>query len=181
MWTRIVKELTVVRLVLAFVLAVLPIAGLLPLTAMAATTADVSVNATPSYVAITISPTSYNFAVVAASSTTNTTTTYFTITNTSSIQTDQTLGVTATTWSGGTVWNHAEDAVPGADLAGLNSQKGGTWGSDVVIVRNGTPLDIATNQAANTNYQFGISLKAPTSFSDGVEKTITMRVTAAAG
>jgi len=50
-----------------------------------------------------------------------------------------------------------------------------------VIVKNGTPNFIAENQAATANYDFGLELVAPTSFTDGVEKSITVRVSAAAG
>src|SRR3990172_2403909 len=81
-----------------------------------------------------------------------------------------------TTWSGGVTWAHSETATPGADTAGLKANKGGTWGTGDVIVKNGTPNDIATDQAATTNYQFGLKLWAPTSFGDGVEKSITVRV-----
>ncbi len=168
------------RILISLVLALLLILGT-ALPAMAATTADVTVTATPTFIGITVSPTSYDFGTVADSSTTNTTTTYFTINNTSSVQTDQTISVTGTTWSGGVTWAHSETATPGADTVGLKAQKGGTWGAAAVIVKNGTPNYIAENQAANTNYSFGLSLLAPTSSTDGVQKSVTVRVTAAAG
>ena len=149
--------------------------------ALAATTADVTVTATPAFVGISVSPTSQAYGVIASSARPSTITTYFTITNSSTVQTDQTISVTTTTWSGGVTWAHSETATPGADTAGLKANKGGTWGTGDVIVKNGTPNDIATDQAATTNYQFGLKLWAPTSFGDGVEKSITVRVTAAAG
>jgi hypothetical protein len=45
---------------------------------------------------------------------------------------------------------------------------------------NDTPNLIADNQSATTNYGFGLSLLAPTSFGDGVLKQVTVRITAAA-
>ncbi len=132
---------------------------------------------------ITVSPTTYDFGTVTESSTTNTTTTYFTIDNTSTMQTDQTISVTTANWtSAGVPWVHSDNATAGVDTAGLKANKAGTWGTgDIIIKYNATWNDIATNQAANTDYQFGLSLIAPSSFTDGVQKTIIVRVTAASG
>ena len=165
-----------VALIIAIVMVLL-----IPIQAFAATTADVTVTATPSKVSITVLPITYDFGPVAESTTPSTTTSFFAIDNTSSVQTDQTISVTTTNWSGGTAWNHAEDAIPGADLAGLKANKGGTRGVSDIVVKNGTPNYIAENQAANTDYSFGLKLYAPTSFTDGVQKQIIVRVTAAAG
>lgn len=131
---------------------------------------------------ITVDPITYNFGVVAESSTPSTITTYFTITNASTIQTDQTISVTTNTWSGGVTWTHSDTATPGVNTAGLLANKGGTWGTgDVIIKYNATWNYIAENQAANTNYSFGLKLIAPTSFTDGVQKQIIVRITAVAG
>ena len=149
--------------------------------AYALTTADVTVNATPSYISISVDNSTYDFGIVTASSVTNSTTDYFNIDNTSSIQTDQTISVTTALWLGGTNWTHAENGTAAADTAGLKANKDGTWGVSDVIVQNVTPDFIAENQAANTDYAFGLQLLAPTSFSDGTNKVIVVRVTAAAG
>ena len=130
---------------------------------------------------ITVSPTSYDFGVVTESSTPSTSTTYFTIDNTSSMQTDQTISVTTSTWSGGVTWTHDDTATPGTNTAGMLANKGGTWGTGDVIVKNASPNFIAENQAANTDYSFGLKLIAPTVFTDGVQKTIVVRVTASSG
>ncbi len=167
------------RLVSILVALVMFVAFSVP--AMAATTADVTVSATPNFVGIAVDIGVQNFAGVDAGVDEQTITTYFTIDNTSSVQTDQTIAVTTTTWAGGVTWAHSETATGGADTAGLKANKGGTWGVGDVIVRNGTPLYIAENQAANTDYSFGLKLIAPTSFGDGVQKTITVRITAVSG
>ena len=164
---------------LATILALL--AFLVPVPVFAATTADVSVNATPAYVSITVSPTSYGFGVVAAGATPSTTTAYFTIDNTSTVVTNQTISVTTSTWSGGATWTHSDTATAGIDTAGLKSNKGGTWGAGDVTVKYASPLKIATDQAATTDYSFGLKLIAPTEFTDGVLKEITVRVTATYG
>ena len=147
----------------------------------AATTADITVTATPEYIAISCDQPSYDFGVVATSSTPYTTTSWATIDNTSTVQTDQTISVTTATWSGGVTWTHSDTATAGANTAGLKSNKGGTWGVGDVIVKNASPNYIAENQAATTDYSFGLKLIAPTSFTDGVQKSITVRVSAVAG
>ena len=167
---------TLIAILMALALAVVPAAGV-----FAATTADVTVTATPAFISISVDFTDYDFGVVAESSTPSSTTSYFTITNTSTVQTDQTIGVTTTTWSGGIPWDHAEDAVPGPDLAGLKANRGGTWGTGDIIVKNASPNYIYENCPASTGYSFGLKLWAPTSFSDGVQKQIVVRITAVAG
>lgn len=147
----------------------------------AATTADVTVNATPEFIAIADNVTTIDFGVVAASSNTTVDTSYVGITNTSTVQTDQTIAVTTNSWSGGGGWTHSDTATAGADTAGLLANRGGTWGVGDVIVKYNSPNYIYENCVALTNYDYGLELVAPTSFSDGDEKTITVRVTAAAG
>lgn len=131
--------------------------------------------------AITVSPTSYDFGVVATSSTPYTATNYFTIDNTSSMQTDQTISVTTNTWSGGVGWAHSDTAEAGSDQVGLKANKGGSWGTGDVIVKYTSPNYIAEDQAATTDYSFGLQLIAPTVVTDGVEKSVTVRISAAAG
>lgn len=144
----------------------------------AATTADVTVNATPAYISIAVNNATYSFGVIATSSVTNISTTHFVINNTSTVQTDQTISVTTTTWSGGVTWAHNETCEIGEDQAGMKaSTDGSTW----VIVDNAGSNYIAENQAADTDYSFGLSLHAPSSFTDGIVKEIVVRVSAAAG
>lgn len=163
-------------LILAIALIMLP---LIPI--LADTTADVSVTATPEYIAITDNVTDVDFGVVSASSTPYTDTSQIGITNTSTVQTDQTISVTTSTWAGGVTWTHSDTATAGADTAGLESNRGGSWDSGDVIVKNASPNYIYENCPATTDYDYGLQLIAPTSFGDGVEKSITVRVSASAG
>ena len=153
----------------------------IPSAVIASPNADITVYATPESISITVDPVTYNFTFVALSATPSTTTSYFTIDNTSNTQTDQTISVTTTTWAGGVNWTHSETATPGADTAGLKANQGGSWGSGDVIVRNGSPLYIAENQTADTDFSFGLKLWAPISFGDYLQKSITVRVTAVTG
>ena len=149
--------------------------------AFAATTADVEVTATPAFVAIADNQTEYDFGVVATSTTPYTSENWSGITNTSTVQTDITISVTGATWSGGVTWTHSDTCTPGADTAGLKANRGGTWGVSDIIIKNAAPNYIYENCPALTDFDYGLKLWAPTSFTDGVEKSITVRVSAAAG
>lgn len=126
---------------------------------------------------IAVSPVSYNFGVIGAGSTTNTTTNYFTIANASTIQTDQTISVTTSTWSGGLGWKNSDAGTAGDNTSALYAYRT-AWN---VIVKNAAPNYIYENCPASTNYTWGLSLQAPTVFYDGAEKSITVRISAAAG
>ena len=151
--------------------------------AIAATTADVTVTATPAFVGVADNASSYDFGVIVASSTTNTSTSHVAITNTSTVQTDITIEVTTANWSGGTEWAHDNTGTPGADTAAMYSNNS-TWGTNDVIVESsvtGSPNYIYENCPAGVSFTYGLSLLAPTSFSDGTQKSITVRISAAAG
>jgi hypothetical protein len=144
----------------------------------AATTADITVNATPQYITISVNISTYDFGTVANGSVTNTTGGHFGITNDSGVQTDQTIGVTSANWTGGVGWVHNATCTPGKATAGMKAQRvGQSW----VIVKYSSPNYIYENCAASTNYSFDLSLHAPTEFTDEVEKSIVVRITAAAG
>lgn len=169
------KKLLRALVALTLALVSLPVGSIL-----AATTADVSVTATPAFVSISVSPDNYGYGVVSASATPSTTTSYFTITNSSTVVTDNTIAVTTATWAGGVTWTHSDTATPGSDTVGLSSNKGGTWGVGDVIVKYNSPNILADDQAATTNWSFGLKLYAPTAFTDGVQKSVTVRVSASA-
>ena len=166
----------ILSIVLALSLILMP-----SVPAFAATTADVTVTATPAYVAIADNQTSYDFGVVAVSTTPSTSTDWCAITNTSTVQTDITISVTGATWSGGVTWTHSDTCTPGADTAGLKTNRGGTWGVSDIIIKNAAPEYIYENCPALTDFDYGIKLWAPSSYTDGVEKENTVRVSAAAG
>ncbi len=179
MLNKIVKELRVARVVLAFLLALIP-ALVMGEGVLAQTTADVTVNATPAYVSITSNVSSYNFGIVAASSTTNTSTSYFGITNASTVQTDQTIRNTGN-WTGGPGWTHNDSGSPGDNATAIKANKAGVWGVGDIIVRFASPNFISENQGAGGSYAFGLGLWAPTVMYDGAEKSITIRITAVQG
>lgn len=153
---------------------------LLPMASVGAdTTANVTVNATPAFVSITVNLTGYSFGVVSASTNYSTGQGQFEITNASTVQTDQTIAMTSDTWSGGVTWAHNDAGTPGEDeVAMYASQDTGVFN---IIIKYSSPNYIAENQAATTDYTFEIRMMAPTSFTDGVLKENTVQVSAAAG
>ena len=136
----------IISIVLALTLVLIP-----AIPAFAATTADVTVTATPSYIAIADNQASYDFGVVAASATPSTATDWCAVTNTSTVQTDITIAVTAATWAGGVTWTHSDTATPGADTAGLKANRGGSWGTGDVIIKYSSPNYIYENCPASTS------------------------------
>lgn len=164
---------TLLAMLLALALVVVPAAGV-----FAATTADVTVTATPAFISISVDIGTHDFGTVSESATPSTTTSYFTITNSSSVLTDNTVGVTADTWTGGVTWAHSDTCTPAANTAGLKANQGGTWDTGDVIVKYTSPNILADDQPITTNWSFGLKLYAPTSFTDSVEKEITVRITA---
>ena len=169
------KRTIIVAILTSLILAMFPV-GL----ALAATTADVTVTATPSFVSIANSSSTYDFGTITVNTTSQSATNAFTVTNTSSVPINVSIATTTTTWSGGTGWTHSDTAAAGADTAGLKANPGGSWGTGDVIIKNASPNNIVSSQAASTNFNWGIQLIAPTSFSDGVQKQIIVRLTARA-
>lgn len=130
---------------------------------------------------IGVLPITYGFGVVAVSTTPYTATNYFTLSNNSTMQTDMTIAVTTENWTGGIDWIHSDTATAGANTAGLLANRGGTWETGDIIVKFASPNFIYENCPASTNFTYGLKLLTPTSFNDGVEKEIIVRISAVAG
>ena len=163
------------------VVALLAITALLPASAMAATTADVTIEVTPGAIGISDNVTTIDFGTVITSGTAQTDTAWVGITNTSTVVSDHTIAVTGETWTGGaTAWTHSDTATAGADTVGLKANRGGTWGVSDVIVKYASPNYIYENCPATTNYDYGLQILIPTSTTVNDEKTNTVRVTVSA-
>ena len=140
---------------------------------LAATSDEVTVTATPSYVSISNLPVSFDFATVAESGTPNTTTGWFTVTNDSTVNITVSIGCDG--WSGTTAWTYG---VAGADTGQLKaSDNDGVYD---VTVPNGSTAELHTTVTSGTNVQWELQLNCPTSFSHGAEQTTTVTVSAAA-
>jgi hypothetical protein len=158
---------TLIAILIALALVVIPVGS-----ALAATTADVTVTATPTFISITNSPDSYDFGVVTESSTPNTGETHFTITNGSTVPIDITIGCNG--WSGAAhSWNYGAS---GADTGQLNASDG-SGGYDITVP-SGSTTALHSNVAKGNNPQWGLELEAPSSFGFGDEQTTTVTISA---
>ena len=163
-----------VSLVLMLALLAVMLGPALPV--FTATAANVSINATPSYVSISNSPNNYGFGTIAVSTNTSTAINYFTITNGSSVNINIAIGCNST-WAGGVTWTHSDTGTPGANTAALYATPNtAAWN---IIVKNAAQQNLYSATATATLY-WGIRLMAPTSFGDGVLKTNTVTLTATA-
>ena len=166
------------RIVRGFValLASIMLVIIAPLAAIAVTTADVVITATPSYIAMTNTPSSWAAGILAAGSSTATANdSYFTANNTGSVAGNITLLVTTTNWTGGVGWIHSDTATAGTDTVGLKCGTKGS-GSAVTIIKT-TAMTLINNLAAANSTGWGMTILAPTVYNDGVQKTVTVRLT----
>ena len=147
---------------------------------LAATDADVDVTYTVEYLDITDNATTVAFGTLATSATPSTATSYIAITNSSSVQVDATIGVVNATWTGGTAHTHSNTATPGADTTGLKASRG-TGAFDVIVKQAAAWNYIYENAAAGADWTYELKLYVPTSTTDGVEKTNTVRTTIVSG
>jgi len=148
----------VISLLAAFILIVTGVAAL-------------KVNAQPN---ITNSPGSYAFGTLDASSSYQTGLDYFTVNNTSGY--DVRITIRGTDMTGGSVnWTLSDDASQDTDIYGL---KAGLASGSYSVTVNKTDTVLIGNLTDNNTQQWGLELLAPTSFSDNVEKSGNITLTA---
>jgi len=149
-------------LVVMLSLLLMPVVG-----AQALTTAVVTINATPSFVSISVNNTSYDFGVVVATVDKATGTGYFGITDSSSVVTANTIQVT-TTWEattpGGNKWTYG---APGADTCQLKASDGDAAFDVTVPVTPAAAEALHSTAAAGDDWVFEVQLDAPASITYG--------------
>ncbi len=128
-------------------------------------------------VSIGDSPNSYDFGALATSATKATGLDYFTITNTSGFAIDATIS--GTDMTGGNGWTLADDGNAGSEIVAIKAGLEG--GSYNIIVKKTAPYNtLVSNLASAATQKWGMTLYAPTVFTDGVAKTGTVTITAVA-
>ena len=162
------------------------------LPAMAATTADVTITATPTYIAMTISnsPNTWAIGTVAAN------TSYYwtadalipaepfvdgdmkeTITNTGSVAEDFDVKIAA--FTGGVGWTISIDDTPGSNEASVRAGYTGLATNAAMTQVLTTDTELISNLAAAGTKMVSLTLKTGT-FTDGVAKSGTLTYTARA-
>ena len=166
---------TLIAILLALALVVVPAAGVL-----ADTTADVTVTATPGWVSITNLPIDYDFDVVLAGIDEQTTNGYFTITNDSTVAMD--INIQCDGWTG-TPTNSWTYGTPDEDQGQLkaSSANGGVGGSGGVglfdvVIPEGVDALLCDAVVTTTDPTWELQLDAPSSFTyvDVQETTVTL-------
>ena len=139
----------------------------------AATSDDVTVTATPSYISMTSAPTSFDFGTIAESATPNTTTGWFTVTNDSTVNIVLSIGCNG--WSGTSSWTYGAS---GADTGQLRASDDD--GAYDVVVPNGSTAELHTTSTPGDDVSWELQLDCPSTFSHGYEQTTTVTVSIAA-
>ena len=122
-------------------------------------------------------PISFPFGVLNAGSTTETGLDYFTVTNHST--SDVTITIRGTDMSGGDVtWELSDTATQGENRYGLMAGLE-TFSYDIIVKKTETFNTLVSGLPASQEQKWGLQLLAPTSFTDGEEKTGTVTLTAA--
>lgn len=164
-----IKRLTwLVPLVIAVVLGALVMPGGV---ALAATSDTVDINATPSYISISIGNNTFDFGIVTASSTPNSGTGWFVVTNDSTVNINSTIQCTST-WEGGT--NDWTYGAAGEDTAQLKASDGD--GAYDITVQTGSAVWLNTTSTEGENWSFELQLEAPSSFTYGNEQTAEITI-----
>jgi hypothetical protein len=178
----LVKLLPVMLAIIALLTMAVP--------AMAATTADVTITATPTYIALTNDSGNWTIGTVVEN-----TTYYFTadtlipaeplvdgdmvgtITNTGSVAED--IDVKCADFTGGVGWNISADDSPGADEASVRAGITGMANRAAMIQVINTDTELKDNLAASGTIMWCAELETGT-FTDGVAKSGTLTLTASA-
>ncbi len=155
--------------------------------ALAATTADVTITATPEYLAMTNNSGNWTIGAVAEA-----TEVYFTadslvpaepladldmkgtLTNTGSVTSD--IAIKAYAFTGGVGWTISADSTPGADEVSIRAGITGMANRAAMIQVILTDLDLKTSLAAAGTIMWCMELKTGT-FTDGVAKSGSVRLT----
>lgn len=160
------------------VLVAMVLALFIAVPTLGATSVNVTITAQGAFVSYTANQSSYDFGIVAASSTTNTTANWILFTNTSSVSTNISVVMLATTWTAAVAgWTHS-DTARGNNTAAMKASSGNatTWGDGVFIKFAATANEINTAAIpAGYNYVSGLSLLAPTIFMNGNSNNNTVQ------
>ena len=162
------------RKTLLAILLALALVAILVGSVFAASTAGVTVTATPGWVSITNAPIDYDFDVVLAGIDEDTGIDYFTITNASTVDMD--ISIECDGWAGAVnSWTYG---APAEDTARLAASDGDGAYDVTLAVDSGTLLIDAV--AVGTHPSWELELQVPTSFTYVDEQTTMVTLTASA-
>lgn len=159
--------------------------------ALAATTQDVTVTATPTYIALTNSQATWAVGTVAVSSTywwtsdTEAPAEPFvdgdmksTITNTGSVAED--IDIKVANFTGGDGWTISTDDSPAEGEISIRAGKTGDANEAAMVQVITTDTELVDSLAASGTKLWCMEMETPSSFTDGAEKTGVVTLTASA-
>ena len=167
------------RIWLSLLLIAALVGGLVPAVVLADTD-TVTINATPSYVSITLNTSAFNFGTVAENVDEDTGTGYFGVDNVSTVVTSTTIV------SNG--WKDTNGVAPysawtwgaaGSDTGRMKASDGD--GVYDVIVDATTPIALKTSQAATTDWVFELQIDAPSTMTHGEPQGTILTLSTTAG
>ena len=135
-----------------------------------------AVGSVPSTIDILNSPSNYAFGLLSENLNYQTGFTHFTVTNNSAYPVNITIG--GSDMTGGVNWTLSDTATPGADTYGLRSGLEGDTAYAIILKKNTPYNTLVSNLPSLGTQQWGLELIAPTSFSDSVQKSGTITLTA---
>ena len=150
--------------------------------AFALTSQDVTVTATPSFIAISNAPGSFDFGALTENVDEDTGNGYFTVTNSSSVNID--INIQSDNWSGASSWTYGAPAEDTGQLK-ASSANGGTGGStgvgayDIAIL-SGSDTLLCDNVTSVTNPTWELQIDVASTFTYGDEQANTVTITAVA-
>lgn len=169
------------RYLLSLVLALILIVAI-AVPALAATTQDVEVTATPAYISISNAPSSWAAGIISADTDTNTGDAHFTITNSSTVNIDISFYI-SDNWTSWTYGAPAEDTGQ-LKVSSANGGVGGSSGNstyDITLLYGvGNAILVCDNVTTVTNPTWEMELDAPSSFTHGNAQSANVTMTAVA-
>jgi len=163
---------------LVAILMLSPVAGLLGFSGMAfaaATTQNVTINATPGWVSISNNLTTFDFGTVLADTDENTTLNGFNVTNEGSVACNITIGCNGWAKDGSTNWTYG---AAGSNTGQLSfALSAGSFPG--TTIPSGSTVSFKTDLDNGASQQWGVQLDAPNAFTHGDAQQDTITLTAA--
>jgi subtilisin family serine protease len=135
-----------------------------------------AVESIPSTINFSNSPSNHDFGILSENSSYQTGFTYFTVTNTGASPIDITIA--GSDMTGGVTWSLSNTAAPAANTYGLKAGLEGDGSYTIIVKKNSPHNTLVSNLPSMGTQRWGFELLSPTSFSDVVQKSGTVTLTA---
>ncbi len=124
---------------------------------------------------ISNTPSSHTFSAVGPNATLSTGLNHFSVTNNSGSAVN--ITISGTDLTGGTTWTLSDTATPGVATYGMKAGlNGGAY--NVIIKKNGPYNTLKSNLADSASQGWGFQILSPTEYTDSIQKTGTITLTA---